>query len=64
MEYETFIKGEKAILDKEFRNSSMVEVRWQTPNRMFTCVRDGDGGEWRVMTDRLTKIKMNLQKEI
>ncbi len=46
---------EKVILDKQYHNSSIVEVVSQTPNRLFTRVK-GNEVEWDVMTYRLTKL--------
>ena len=41
-------------LDKDFANSSMVEVVTQTPKRLYTRVKAPNGYEWDVMTYRLT----------
>ena len=57
MENETFKKGEKVRLDKEFANTLIVEVVRQTPNKMFTTVKSDDGDEWQTMTSRLEKLK-------
>lgn len=57
LKYEKFINGQEVRLDKLFRNSSIVQVVRQSPNRMFTTVKlRSDGAEWDVMTRRLTKI--------
>lgn len=50
-------KGEIVILDYEYPNYSAVEVVWQSPNNMFTKVKNEAGAEWEVMTDRLTQQK-------
>ena len=46
--------GQLVELDKEFANSSIVEVVTQTPMRLYTRVKAPNGYEWDVMTDRLT----------
>jgi len=54
-----FIKGEQVILDKEFKNSSTVEVISQTPKKLYSRVKavgQEDYDSWDVMTYRLTKI--------
>lgn len=53
--WEKFEKGEIVILDYEYQNYSAVEVVWQSPNNMFTKVKNEAGSEWEVMTVRLTK---------
>lgn len=51
----TLLTTEQLVeLDKEFANSSIVEVVTQTPMRLYTRVKAPDGYEWDVMTDRLT----------
>jgi hypothetical protein len=45
------------ILDYEYQNYSSVEVVSQTPNNMFTRVKNEAGAEWDVMTARLTQQK-------
>ena len=49
--------GEIVILDNEYPNYSAVEVVYQTPQKLYTKVRNEEGGEWEVMTIRLTKQK-------
>lgn len=46
--------GQSVRLDKDFRNSSIVEVVSQTPRRLYTRVKAPNGYEWDVMTNRLT----------
>ena len=54
---ESYTQGERVILDKEFRNFSIVEVVSQTSGRLFTRVKSLETGtEWEVMTNRLEKI--------
>jgi len=51
-----FDKGESVRLDKDFRNTSIVEVVSQTSGKLYTTVTS-EGVEWDVMTNRLTKLK-------
>ena len=51
----TLLTTEQLVeLDKEFANSSIVEVVTQTPMRLYTRVKAPNGYEWDVMTYRLT----------
>lgn len=60
---EKFDNGEKVILDKGFRNSSIVEVILQSSGKLFTRIKPiEDNAEWEVMTNRLTKISQNDTK--
>lgn len=52
--YTLLTPGQLVELDKEFANSSIVEVVTQTPMRLYTRVKAPNGYEWDVMTDRLT----------
>ena len=52
--YALLTAGQSVMLDKDFRNSSIVEVVSQTPRRPYTRVKASNGYEWDVMTDRLT----------
>ena len=46
--------GQLVELDKDFANSSTVEVVTQTPMRLYTRVKAPNGYDWDVMTNRLT----------
>jgi hypothetical protein len=59
--WEKFKKGEMVILDSDHNNSSEVEVVWQTPNNMFTKVKNKENYQWEVMTARLES-KMTEQE--
>jgi hypothetical protein len=50
------IPGEKVVLDKKYRNTSIVEV--VRLGKYFATVKDEDS-EWDVMKCRLTKIEEN-----
>ena len=52
--YALLTAGQSVRLDKDFRNSSMVEVVSQTPRRIYTRVKAPNGYEWDVMTNRFT----------
>ena len=52
--YTLLTAGQSVRLDKDFRNSSIVEVVSQTPRRIYTRVKAPNGYEWDVMTNRLT----------
>lgn len=52
--YTLLAAGLKVRLDKNFRNSSIVEVVSQTPRRLYTRVKAPNGYEWDVMTNRLS----------
>ena len=52
--YTLLTTGQLVELDKDFANSSMVEVVTQTPMRLYTRVKAPNGYEWDVMTYRLT----------
>ena len=52
--YTLLTAGQLVELDKEFANSSIVEVVTQTPMRLYTRVKAPNGYEWDVMTNRLT----------
>ena len=52
--YTLLTTGQLVELDKDFANSSMVEVVTQTPKRLYTRVKAQNGYEWDVMTYRLT----------
>ena len=52
--YTLLTPGQLVELDKEFANSSIVEVVTQTPMGLYTRVKAPNGYEWDVMTDRLT----------
>ena len=52
--YTSLTAGQLVELDKEFANSSIVEVVTQTPMRLYTRVKAPNGYEWDVMTYRLT----------
>ena len=52
--YTLLAAGLKVRLDKDFRNSSIVEVVSQTPRRLYTRVKAPNGYEWDVMTNRLS----------
>lgn len=52
--YTLLTAGQLVELDKDFANSSIVEVVTQTPMRLYTRVKAPNGYEWDVMTDRLT----------
>lgn len=56
--YEKFEQGEIVRLDKNFRNTSLVKVEYQTKNRMFTTI-SVNNSSWDVMTNRLSKISNN-----
>ena len=58
MEYEKFEIGQSVRLDKKFRNTSIVEVIWQSSTRMFTTVKSNES-EWDVMTRRLSVLKVS-----
>jgi len=53
-----FKEGESVRLDKDFRNTSIVEVVSQTSGKLYTTVTS-EGSTWDVMTNRLTKLKEN-----
>jgi len=50
-----FTKGQSVILDKGFKNSSIVKVVNQSPFRLITLI-ESDGKQWDVLTLRLTEI--------
>ena len=52
--YTLLTTGQLVELDKDFANSSMVEVVTQTPMGLYTRVKAPNGYEWDVMTYRLT----------
>jgi len=52
-------EGQSVRLDKEFRNTSIVEVVSQTSGKLYTTVTS-EGDTWDVMTNRLTKIEEEL----
>ena len=52
--YTLLTAGQLVELDKDFANSSTVEVVTQTPMRLYTRVKAPNGYEWDVMTYRLT----------
>ena len=52
--YTLLTAGQSVRLDKDFRNSSIVEVVTQTSRRLYTRVKAPSGYEWDVMTNRLT----------
>lgn len=52
--YTLLAAGQLVELDKDFANSSIVEVVLQTPMRLYTRVKAPNGYEWDVMTNRLT----------
>ena len=52
--YTLLTAGQLVELDKDFANSSIVEVVAQTPMRLYTRVKAPNGYEWNVMTNRLT----------
>ena len=55
-------EGEEAVLDASFRNSSIVTIlAFTKPKQMFATVRSRMGGEWDVMTRRLTKIEKTTE---
>ena len=58
MMYQILKSGDQVLLDSSFNNSSIVEVISQTPNRMFTRIKD-ENSDWEVMTNRLEKINGN-----
>lgn len=49
--------GKKYMLDRDFRNRSIVTV--VQSGRMFARVKDDDGNTWQVMVNRLTELKDN-----
>lgn len=50
-----FNRGDQVILDKNNMNPFIVEVIFQTPNKVFTTVKTLDGREMEVETERLYK---------
>ena len=52
--YTLLTTGQLVELDKDFANSSIVEVVTQTPMRLYTRVKAPNGYVWEVMTYRLT----------
>lgn len=50
-----FEEGEKVRLDEGFVNTSIVEVVYQSPRRLFTWVTS-DRSTWSVATYRLSRI--------
>jgi len=57
--WQKFDKEEKVILDKGYGTECFVFVEFQTTNRMFSHVRSEiSDSSWDVMTNRLTKIKI------
>lgn len=49
--------GDKAVLDKEFRNSSIVTIISFTPKKLYATVRSEEGIEWETMSYRLTEVE-------
>jgi len=60
--YTLLTAGELVMLDKNYRNNSMIEVVSQTSRRLFTRVKTPNGYEWDVMTNRLTVCKIETEK--
>ena len=57
-----FLPGEYVWLDRGYSNASQVIVIKQTPQRLYTTVRDELNNEWVVMTYRLTPENSNTKE--
>jgi hypothetical protein len=53
--FKNFNPGEQLILNKNEENPFIVEVVFQTPNKVFTTVKTLSGREMEVETERLYK---------
>ena len=58
--WQEFKIGEVVELDAELAHRSKVIVVGQSPNLLFTRVKD-ENTSWDVMTNRLTKIKEDIK---
>jgi hypothetical protein len=57
-----FNQGQEVWLDIDKANYSKVEVVFQTPNKLFTTVKNIENREWEVMTDRLSPMLTSQQQ--
>lgn len=54
-------EGDRAMLDREFRNRSKVTIVRFTPKRLWATVRANDGTEWETMSYRLSPLLIEEQ---
>jgi hypothetical protein len=55
--YQAFRPGDKVIVDQDRVTESVKEVVRQTPRRVFTTVKNDNGYQWEIMTNRLKYCK-------